>query len=63
MRTYIPTGVIENHKLALFLTRYAVPLRAAIVLIDPDYGAVFDALLEATVAFDAISAALYPLVD
>lgn len=62
-RTYIPTSVIEVHKLTKFVTRYQAVLRAAIVAVDPAYGAVFDDLLDALIAFDALSQALYPLEE
>jgi len=63
MRTYIPTAVIETHKQAVFLARYQAILRAAIVIVDPAYGAVFDALLAAVLTFDALSQTLYPLEE
>jgi hypothetical protein len=62
-RTYIPTTVIEVHKQYLFMTRYQAVLRAAMVAIDPSYGALFDTLLAALGAIDAISQELYPLTD
>lgn len=62
-RTYIPTQVIEVHELVKYMTRYQAPLRAAIVSVDPSYGALFDALLTALIAMDAVSGALYPLED
>lgn len=62
-KTYIPTQVIEVHKLAIYLARYQAVLRAAIVAIDPDFGAVFDTLLAAVLAMDALSGQLYPLTD
>ena len=61
MRTYIPTSVIETHKLAKFLARYQSVLRPAVVAVDPSYGAVFDDLLAAVLAFDALAQILYPL--
>lgn len=60
-RTYIPTAVIEVHKLAKYAARYQALLRPAVVAIDPAYGAVFDDLLSALLAFDAIAASIYPL--
>jgi len=63
MRSYIPTTVIETHKLAKFLARWQSVLRPAVVAVDPAYGAVFDDLLTAVLAFDAIASALYPLED
>jgi hypothetical protein len=62
-KTYIPTTVIEVRKQYLFMTRYSVPLRAAMVAIDPEFGALFDALLLALGAINAVSAELYPLED
>jgi len=62
-RTYIPTTVIEVHKQVKFMSRYQAPLRAAIVAVDPAYGEVFDALLAALLAFDALSQSLYPIED
>jgi len=62
-RNYIPTTVIEVRKQYLFMTRYSVVLRAAMVAIDPSYGALFDQLLAALGAINAISAELYPLQD
>jgi hypothetical protein len=62
-RSYIPTQVIETHKLALYMARYQAPLRAAIVAIDPSAGATFDALFTAILAFDALATTLYPLED
>jgi len=62
-RTYIPTSVIEVHKLAKFLARYQAFLRPAVVAIDSSYGAVFDDLLSAVLAFDALAATLYPLEE
>lgn len=62
-RTYIPTTVIEVHKQAKFLARYQSALRAAVVLVDPAYGAIFDNLLAAVLAFDALAQQLYPLED
>jgi len=63
VRTYIPTSVIEVHKLAKFVSRYQSVLRPAVVAVDPSYGAVFDDLLSAVLAFDAIAQALYPLEE
>lgn len=63
MRTYIPTSVIEVHKLAKFLARYQSVLRPAVVAVDPTYGAVFDDLLAAVLAFDAIAQAIYPFEE
>lgn len=60
-RTYIPSQVKQVHEMAKFLNRYHSPLRAAIVAVDPAYGALFDTLLSAVTAMDAVSAALYPL--
>lgn len=62
-RSYIPTQVIEVHKQVKFMTRYQPVLRAAVVAIDPAYGAIFDQLLAALLAFDALSQSLYPLQD
>lgn len=62
-RTYIPSTVIDVHKLAKFLSRYQVPLRAAMVAVNPAYGAVFDDLISAILAFDAVAGVLYPLAD
>ena len=62
-RTYIPTTVIEVHKQVKFMSRYQAPLRAAIVAIDPDFGVLFDELLAALLAFDALSQQLYPIED
>jgi hypothetical protein len=62
-RTYIPSQVIETHRLAKYMTRYQSALRAAIVAVDPDFGAIFDAMLTAVLAFDAIAVELYPLED
>jgi hypothetical protein len=62
-RTYIPSQVIDAHKMAKYMSRYQAILRASMVAIDPDYGAVFDALFAAILAFDAIASELYPLVD
>lgn len=62
-RTYIPSQVIETHRMAKYMARYQVALRAAMVAIDPDFGAVFDTLFAAIQAFDAIAGELYPLED
>lgn len=62
-KTYIPTGVVEVHRLAIYLARYQAVLRPAMVSIDPSFGALFDALLSATLAMDAVSQTLYPLED
>jgi len=62
-RTYIPTTVIDVHQMVKFMSRYQAPLRAAIVAVDPDYGAIFDDLLAALLAFDALSQVLYPVED
>jgi len=62
-RTYIPTSVIEVHKLYKFMARYQSQLRAAIVAVDPDYGEVFDLLFTSLAAFDALNQSLYPLQD
>lgn len=62
-RTYIPSTVIDVHKQVKFMTRYQAPLRAAIVAVNPAYGAIFDDLLAALLAFDAIAQVLYPLDD
>lgn len=61
MRSYIPSTVITVHKLAKFISRYQAVLRPAVVAVDPAYGAVFDDLLAAVLAFDAISQSIYPL--
>lgn len=63
MKTYIPTQVIEVHKLAIYLARYQAVLRPAMVAIDSSYGALFDALLAAVLAIDAVSGTLYPLEE
>lgn len=63
LRTYIPTSVIEVHKLARFVARYQSVLRPAIVAVDPAYGAIFDSLMSALLAFDAVAATLYPLEE
>lgn len=62
-RTGVPSAVIDVHKLVKFLTRYQAAVRAAMVSLDPTYGAVFDDLLAALLAFDALSGVLYPLED
>lgn len=62
-RTYIPTQVIEVHRMAVYMSRYQAPLRAAIVAVDPDFGAIFDTLLTAILAFDALATELYPLEE
>lgn len=62
-RTYIPTTVLDVHKQVKFMSRYQVPLRAAIVAVNPLYGAIFDDLLAALLAFDALAGTLYPLED
>ena len=62
-KTYIPTSVIEVHRLAIYLARYQAILRPAMVSIDPSFGAIFDTLLSAVLAMDAISATLYPLEE
>lgn len=62
-RTYIPSTVIEVHRQVKFMSRYQVPLRAAIVAVNPAYGALFDDLLSALIAFDAVAGVLYPLED
>lgn len=63
MKTYIPTSVVEVHRLAIYLARYQAILRPAMVSIDPTYGALFDALLTATLAMDAVAQTLYPVED
>lgn len=60
-RTYIPTQVVEIHKMALYMSRYQAVLRASIVAIDPSFGAAFDTLFAAVLAFDALAGELYPL--
>jgi len=62
-KTYIPTSVVEIHRLAIYLARYQAVLRPAMVAIDPSFGALFDALLAATLAMDAVSQTLYPVED
>ena len=62
-RTYIPTTVLDVHKQVKFMARYQVPLRAAIVAVNPAYGVIFDELLAALLAFDALAGELYPLED
>lgn len=62
-RTYIPSAVIEIHRLAKFLARYQAVLRPAMVAVDSSYGAVFDQMLAAALAFDALSQQLYPLEE
>lgn len=62
-RTYIPTTVIQVHEQVRFMTRYQSALRLAIVAVNPAYGALFDDLLAALLAFDAVAATLYPLED
>lgn len=62
-RTYIPTSVIEVHKLAKFLSRYQSVLRPAVVAVNAEYGPIFDDLLTAVLAFDAIAQSIYPLMD
>jgi len=63
MRTYIPSAVIEVHKLVRYISRYQAQLRAAIVAVDPDYGEVFDLMFTSLIAFDALNQTLYPLED
>lgn len=60
-KTYIPKQVREVHDMAVYLSKYQGVLRAAIVAIDPAYGALFDTLLSAVLAMDAVSQSLYPL--
>lgn len=60
-RTYIPTQVVEVHKMAVYMARYQAALRAAMVAIDPSFGAVFDTLFAAILAYDALASELYPL--
>lgn len=60
-RTYIPSQVIEVHKMALYMSRYQAVLRAAMVAIDPTFGAAFDTLFAAILAFDGLASQLYPL--
>lgn len=62
-RTYIPSTVIQVHRLVKYISRYQALLRASIVAIDPSFGAVFDDLLAALLAFDSVSNTLYPLDD
>lgn len=62
-RSYIPTQVIEVHRMAVFMARYQAVLRSAIVAIDPDFGATFDTLFAAILAFDALATELYPVED
>lgn len=62
-RTYIPTQVIEVHRMAVYMSRYQAVLRAAIVAIDPTAGATFDTLFAAVLAFDELSQVLYPVED
>lgn len=59
--TYIPSTVIEVHRLVKFVSRYQSLLRPAIVAVNPAYGALFDDLLAALLAFDAVASELYPL--
>lgn len=62
-RTYIPTQVLEVHKMAVYMARYQSVLRAAIVAIDPTFGTAFDTLFAAVTAFDALAQQLYPIED
>jgi len=62
-KTYIPTSTVEIHRLAIYLARYQAVLRPAMVAIDPSFGALFDALLTAVLAMDAVSQTLYPVED
>jgi len=62
-KTYIPTQVIEVHRMAVYMARYQSVLRAAMVAVDPDFGALFDTLFAAITAMDAVSQALYPVED
>lgn len=62
-KTYIPTQVIEVHRLAVYLAKYQSVLRPAIVSIDPSAGALFDTMLAAVLAMDAVSGVLYPIGD
>lgn len=62
-RTYIPSTVLEVHRQVKFMSRYQVPLRAAVVAVNASYGAIFDDLLAALIAFDALAGELYPLED
>jgi len=63
VRTYVPTTVIDVHRLAIYLARYQSVIRPVMVALDPAYGAIFDGLLSAALAFDAIAQVLYPLED
>lgn len=60
-RTYIPTTVIQVHKAAVTAAKYAAFIRPAMVVINPAYGAIFDDLLSALLAFDSVSQTIYPL--
>lgn len=60
-KTYIPKAVLDVHELAVFIARYGAVLRAAIVAVDPEAGAVYDTLATAVTAFDALRETLYPL--
>ncbi len=62
-RTYIPTQVVEIHKMAIYMSRYQAVLRASIVAIDPTFGAAFDTLFAAVLAFDGLAQVLYPIED
>lgn len=62
-RTYIPTQVVEIHKMAIYMSRYQSVLRASMVAIDPDFGAVFDTLFAAVLAFDGLAQTLYPVEE
>jgi hypothetical protein len=60
-KTYISSYTREVHKLAVFMTRYQAILRAAMVVVDPASGALFDAMLSAVVAMDGVSNVIYPI--
>lgn len=62
-RTYIPSQVIEVHRMAVYMSRYQAVLRASIVAIDPAFGTAFDTLFAAILAFDALATELYPVED
>lgn len=62
-RTYIPTQVVEAHKLAVFMAKWNSVLRPAILSLDPSALSSYDALFASITAFDAFAQTLYPLGD
>jgi hypothetical protein len=62
-RNYIPTMLVDVHKLNVYFTRYGFIIRPAVHAIDPELDAPLEALIVAVSALDAAQEQLRDTAD